>query len=223
MALAARVNATTVARAASPARHPPSKARTSGQRLHPRPPGVLPRTPGFFSPCRRPSGPASPKNRDQRPGLWISLGRVLAQPGSYPHEQPLPKSCCTWAPRFVQPAAQTLRRRKPAPAFRKKRLSTERGRLYYYCYLYIELSKNNQNPTPGPLGHPCAGKTAVLLRTGGKKKEKGFRAAVRSVGSGQDGRVPGAEECRVSGWTESPDCYYLYSYKCLSIARRRQF
>ena len=149
MALAARVNATTVARAASPARHPPSKARTSGQRLHPRPPGVLPRTPGFFSPCRRPSGPASPKNRDQRPGLWISLGRVLAQPGSYPHEQPLPKSCCTWAPRFVQPAAQTLRRRKPAPAFRKKRLSTERGRLYYYCYLYIELSKNNQNPNSG--------------------------------------------------------------------------
>lgn len=144
------MNATTVARAASPARHPPSKAKTSGQRLpHPHPPGVFPQTPGFFSPCRRPSGPASPKNRDQRPGLWISLGRVLAQPGSYPHEHPLPKSCCTWAPRFVQPAAQTLRRRKPAPAFRKKRLSTERGRLYYYCYLYIELSKNNQNPHSG--------------------------------------------------------------------------
>ena len=150
VALAARVNATTVARAASPARHPPSKAKTSGQRLpHPHPPGVFPQTPGFFSPCRRPSGPASPKNRDQRPGLWISLGRVLAQPGSYPHEHPLPKSCCTWAPRFVQPAAQTLQRRKPAPAFRKKRLSTERGRLYYYCYLYIELSKNNQNPHSG--------------------------------------------------------------------------
>lgn len=137
----------TVALAASPVRHPPSKTRTSGQPLHPRPPGVFPQTPGFFSLCRRLSGPGSPKkNRDQYPGLWISLGRVLAQPGSYPHEQPLPQSCCTWAPRFVQPAAQTLRRRKPAPAFRKKPLSTEKGRLYYYCYLYIELSKNNQNP-----------------------------------------------------------------------------
>lgn len=129
--------------------------------------------------------------------MWISLGRVLAQPGSYPHEQPLPKSCCTWAPRFVQPAAQTLRRRKPAPAFRKKRLSTERGRLYYYCYLYIELSKNNQNPHSGASQASLhKGRRQRPGEPGAKKREKGFRVAIRSVGVGQDGRVPGAGKCR---------------------------
>lgn len=182
----------TVALAANLARHPPSKARSRGQRLHTHPPGVFPQTPGFFAPCRRPSGPANPKNRDQRPGLWISLGRVLAQPGSYPHEQPLPKSCCTRAPRFVQPAAQTLQRRKPAPAFRKKRLSTERGRLYYYCYLYIELSKNNQNPHPRAPRHPCTWDGGSARLGWRQKKGKGFRAAIRLIGAGQDGWVPGA-------------------------------
>ena len=75
-------------------------------------------------------------------------------------------------------------------------MSTERGRLYYYCYLYIELSKNNQNPNSGAsqaslhMGRrQCPGGLTA-------KKEKGFRAAIRSVGVGQDGRVPGAGKCR---------------------------
>lgn len=183
------MNATTaVARAASPARHLPSKTRTNGQRPHPHPPGVLPRTPGFFAPNGSPISPSSPKNRGQRPGLWISLGRVLAQPGSYPHEQPLPQSCCTWAPRFVQPATQTLRRRKPAPAFRKQRLSTERGQLYYYCYLYIKLSKNNQNPHPGaPQTSLHWGRRWCPSGRVAKKRVNGFRTAVRWVRADQGG------------------------------------
>ena len=156
------------------ARHLPSKTRTSGLRPRPARPASFHGRRAFFLPCRCPSGPGRPRNWNQRPELWISLGRVLAQPGSYPHEQPLPQSCCTWAPRFVQPAAQTLRQRKPAPAFRKKRLSTERGRLYYYCYLYIELSKNNQNtPFRGLSNIPAQGKTAATGRAGGKKRRRG--------------------------------------------------
>ena len=123
--------------------------RAQKHRHHPRP-GVPARTPGFFW------GVAYKPGAQTRPGfstlphlLWISLGVFLEQPGSYPHKRAAGRSCCLRAPRFVQPAAQTLQRRKPAPAFRKKRLSTERGRLYYYCYLYIELSKNKQNPNSG--------------------------------------------------------------------------
>lgn len=99
--------------------------------------------------CKRSTRPRMPIHRPPKPGpapgLWISLGTVLAQPGGYPHKKAVPQSCCLSAPGFVQPAAQTLRRRKPAPAFRKKGLSTETGLLYYYCYLSIKLLKNNQN------------------------------------------------------------------------------
>ena len=83
--------------------------------------------------------------------LWITLGRFLAQPGSYPHKTPPPESCCRRAPHFARAAPHTLQRRKCAPALKKKRLSTQTGVLYYYCYLYIKPLKNNQNPQSGHL------------------------------------------------------------------------
>jgi len=69
--------------------------------------------------------------------LWITLVKVLAQQGSYPHKKSDPQSYCLRAPRFVQTATHTLQRRKPLPALKKSGLSTETGLLYYYCYLYI--------------------------------------------------------------------------------------
>ena len=90
--------------------------------------------------------------RDRSPTrLWITLGRFLAQPGSYPHKTPPPESCCRRAPHFARAAPHTLQRRKCASTLKKKRLSTQTGVLYYYCYLYIKPLKNNQNPQSGHL------------------------------------------------------------------------
>lgn len=153
--------------------------------------------------CKRSTRPRMPIHRPPKPvpapGLWISLGRVLAQPGGYPHKKAPPQSCCLWAPGFVQPAAQTLRRRKPAPAFRKKGLSTETGLLYYYCYLSIKLLKNNQNCHFGAPSTLCetqeGGGSGPIRRTdqktGGIPSGDGARTAPTPA-SGRDG-------CRVRG------------------------
>ena len=103
-------------------------------------------------PPRRVPYRAMRRARDRSPTrLWITLGRFLAQPGSYPHKTPPPESCCRRAPHFARAAAHTLQRRKCASTLKKKRLSTQTGALYYYCYLYIKPLKNNQNPQSGHL------------------------------------------------------------------------
>jgi len=135
-----------VVKAAAQASHPPppnKPAFPGGQQ--PGPASVTGRR-AFFAVGGLQDRRKPPKTggaRGQGGRLWISLGAVLAQPGSYPHKNPAPQSCCQRAPRFVQPAAQTLPQRKSAPALKKNVLSTKNGLLYYYCYLYIELSKNN--------------------------------------------------------------------------------
>ncbi len=110
---------------------------------------------GFFLGRSRPGGcrtGAMRRARERKPmRLWITLGKFLAQPGSYPHKTPPPESCCRRAPHFARAAPHTLQRRKCAPALKKKRLSTQTGVLYYYCYLYIKPLKNNQNPQSGHL------------------------------------------------------------------------
>lgn len=153
--------------------------------------------------CKRSTRPRMPIHRPPKPGpapgLWISLGTVLAQPGGYPHKKAVPQSCCLSAPGFVQPAAQTLRRRKPAPAFRKKGLSTETGLLYYYCYLSIKLLKNNQNRHFG--AHPPSvrrRKVGIAARFGERIKKRGGIPSgdgtwtAPTPASGRDG-------CRVRG------------------------
>lgn len=121
----------------------------------PRSPGFLQRKPSFFLDSQpgeepyRAMGRATERSPVVR--LWITLGTFLAQPGSYPHKTPPPKSCCRRAPHFAHAAPHTLQRRKCVPALKKKRLSTKTGVLYYYCYLYIKPLKNNQNPKPGHL------------------------------------------------------------------------